>query len=128
MSAVKSFGNKTTELALGRLLWQRGLRGYRKHWPVAGTPDFAWPGLRVALFVDGCFWHGCPRCKRIPTSNMAFWNSRIGGNRERDARVNRALRRDGWLVLRVWECALTKERTIEKIRAAINERRAAMIA
>jgi DNA mismatch endonuclease, patch repair protein len=59
---------------------------------------------------------------------MAFWNSRIGGNRERDARVNRALRRDGWLVLRVWECALTKERTIEKIRAAINERRAAMIA
>jgi DNA mismatch endonuclease (patch repair protein) len=128
MAAVKPFGNKTTERAMGRLLWHDGIRGYRKHWPVAGKPDFAWPGLRVALFVDGCFWHGCPRCKRTPTSNTAFWDARIGGNRARDARVSRALRRDGWLVLRVWECALRQERTVEKIRSAISERRAAMIA
>ena len=55
MAAVRSKGNRTTELPLGRLLWAAGLRGYRKHWPVEGKPDFAWPGLKVAVFVDGCF-------------------------------------------------------------------------
>jgi DNA mismatch endonuclease (patch repair protein) len=124
MAAVKPFGNKTTEQAMGRLLWEQGLRGYRKHWPVAGKPDFAWPGLKVALFVDGCFWHGCPRCKRTPTSNTAFWDARIGGNRKRDQRVSRSLRRDGWLVIRVWECALRKKSTMERIGTALLARRA----
>ena len=59
MAAIRSRGNVTTELSLGKLLWAADLRGYRKHWPVAGKPDFAWPGRKVAVFVDGCFWHGC---------------------------------------------------------------------
>jgi DNA mismatch endonuclease (patch repair protein) len=119
MSAVKPYGNKTTEMIMGKLLRENGLRGYRKHWPIDGKPDFAWPRLRIALFVDGCFWHGCPRCKRIPTSNRTFWAARIGGNRRRDRRVSRSLKRAGWLVLRVWECRLQEERTMEKIRVAV---------
>jgi DNA mismatch endonuclease (patch repair protein) len=125
MSAVKPYGNRTTEIAMGHLLWESGLRGYRKHWRVAGKPDFAWPGLRVALFVDGCFWHGCPRCKRIPQSNTAFWDARISGNRARDRRVTQSLRREKWLVLRVWECRVQDARTLEKVRAAVLSRRAA---
>jgi len=123
MSAVKPFGNKTTEVAMGLLLRREGLGGYRKHWHIVGKPDFAWPGLRVALFVDGCFWHGCPRCKRIPNSNTAFWDARIGGNRARDRRVTRSLKREGWLVFRVWECRVQDERTMEKICSAVLARR-----
>jgi DNA mismatch endonuclease, patch repair protein len=123
MAAVKPFGNKTTELLMGKLLCRAGLRGYRKHWHVAGKPDFAWPRLKVALFVDGCFWHGCPRCKRIPASNKEFWGARIGGNRKRDRRVNASLKREGWLVARVWECDVAAEVTMERIRAALATRR-----
>jgi DNA mismatch endonuclease, patch repair protein len=124
MAAVKPLGNKTTEVLMGRLLWHAGVRGYRKHWPVAGKPDFAWPGLRVALFVDGCFWHGCRRCRRIPSSNTTFWRARIEGNRARDRRVTRALRRDGWVIVRVWECRVRDTRTLERVRAAVLARRA----
>ena len=65
MSAVKPSGNKTTEVAMGALLRSNGLVGYRKHWPVLGKPDFAWPRRKIALFVDGCFWHGCPKCVSV---------------------------------------------------------------
>src|ERR1700722_13455671 len=103
MAAVRSRGNTTTELPLAKLLWSAGLRGYRKHWPVPGRPDFAWPGRKVALFVDGCFWHGCP-CKTIPKTNSTFWRIKISKNRERDSRADQELRRLGWIVMRVWEC------------------------
>ena len=83
MAAVHSRGNTTTELPLARLLWAAGFRGYRKHWPVAGKPDFAWPGRRVAVFVDGCFWHGC-RCKYLPRTNTEFWRDKIETNKRRD--------------------------------------------
>ncbi|MEK7996968.1 MAG: DNA mismatch endonuclease Vsr [Planctomycetota bacterium] len=126
MASVKPFGNKTTEVAMGRLLWKNGLLGYRKHWPIAGKPDFAWPRLKTALFVDGCFWHGCPRCRRIPRSNTEFWNRRIEGNRRRDRRVNRVLRKEGWAVIRVRECSLSKEQTIRRIRAIVGARRNAI--
>src|SRR6266851_6815820 len=123
MASVKPFGNKTTELAMSRLLRKNGLCGYRKHWSIAGRPDFAWPKIKTALFVDGCFWHGCPRCRRVPTSNKAYWEMRIGGNRRRDRRVSRALRKAGWVVIRVWECSLYNERTIKRIRALVAARK-----
>jgi len=93
MAAVHSRGNTTTELPLARLLWAAGFRGYRKHWPVAGKPDFAWPGRKVAVFVDGCFWHGC-RCKYLPRTNTEFWRNKIETNKRHDRRVSQALRRD----------------------------------
>ena len=122
MASVRSKGNRTTELALGRILREAGLRGYRKHWPIAGRPDFAWPGLQVAVFVDGCFWHGCS-CKYLPRSNRKFWREKIVANMSRDSRVSQQLRRDGWSVLRVRECKVASESTISRIRAAIANRK-----
>src|ERR1700732_3947351 len=120
MASVRSKGNRTTEGLMGKLLWASGLRGYRKHWPVAGKPDFAWPRRKVALFVDGCFWHGCPRCDRPSRSNKTFWKSKIASNRRRDGRVARKLRNDGWSVLRVWECRIGEERTLSRIMRAVS--------
>jgi DNA mismatch endonuclease, patch repair protein len=115
MASVHSKGNKTTEMVLGKLLWACGLRGYRKHWRVAGRPDFAWPRRKVAVFVDGCFWHGC-KCKRIPKSNAAFWKSKIETNRARDRRVTRLLRRKGWKVVRIRECCAQNPSSLQRIK------------
>jgi len=123
MASVHSTGNRTTELALGRLLWASGLRGYRKQWHVAGKPDFAWPGLKIAVFVDGCFWHGCTRCKYLPRSRTDFWRSKIETNKRRDRRVSDRLRREGWRVIRVKECKVKLESTVLRISGAITERR-----
>jgi DNA mismatch endonuclease, patch repair protein len=117
MAAIRSRGNTTTELPLAKLLWAAGLRGYRKHWPVAGKPDFAWPGRKVAVFVDGCFWHGC-RCKYLPRTNTEFWRNKIETNKRRDRRVSQALRRDGWIVIRIKECAVRKPATLRRIAKA----------
>ncbi len=127
MASVRSRGNRTTEVALGRLLWAAGLRGYRKQWSVAGKPDFAWPGLKVAVFVDGCFWHGCS-CKYLPRSNQDFWRSKIENNERRDRRVTARLRKAGWTVLRIKECAVARPSTLKRIAAALKARRAAMLA
>jgi DNA mismatch endonuclease (patch repair protein) len=105
-------------LPLAKLLCAAGLRGYRKHWAVAGKPDFAWPGRKIAVFVDGCFWHGC-RCKTLPRTNRKFWRDKIENNRRRDRRVSRALRRDGWMVIRVKECAVFRPSTLAGIVAAV---------
>ena len=118
MAAVRSCGNTTTELPLTKLLWAAGLRGYRKQWPVAGKPDFAWPGRKVAVFVDGCFWHGC-RCKRLPRTNTEFWRNKIETNKRRDRRVSQRLRRNGWFVVRIRECAVRKPSTIARIARAV---------
>jgi DNA mismatch endonuclease (patch repair protein) len=121
MAAIRSRGNASTELPIGKLLWASGLRGYRKHWKVAGRPDFAWPGRKVAVFVDGCFWHGC-RCKSLPTSNAEFWRDKIETNQRRDRRVSQSLRRKGWIVIRIRECAIRKPSTLARIAAAIAAR------
>ena len=71
-------------------------------------PDFIFPKLRLAVFVDGCFWHGCPRHATQPKSNRAFWKNKFARNLARDKLVNRTLRREGWRVIRIWECALKK--------------------
>lgn len=118
MAAVRTSGG-TTEVKMEKLLRLRGIRGYRKQWPIAGKPDFAWPKSRVALFVDGCFWHGCPSCDRPSKSNTSFWKPKIVSNRRRDQRVSRKLRKDGWSVLRVWECRIGEERTISRIKRAV---------
>ena len=122
MAAVRSRGNLSTEIALGKLLWAAGLRGYRKHWPVAGRPDFPWPKHKVAVFVDGCFWHGCP-CKTIPATNAAFWRNKICKNQERDRRVVRQLRAEGWAAVRVWECAVGSRKTLSRINRLVAARK-----
>lgn len=118
MAGIRSQGNTTTELPLGRSLWAAGARGYRKHWRVTGKPDFAWPGKKIAVFVDGCFWHGCP-CKTLPRTNTAFWSNKIETNKRRDRRISRALRQQGWTVFRIRECRLGMASTLARILRAL---------
>jgi len=115
MASVHSQGNQTTEIALGKLLWASGLRGYRKHWPIPGKPDFAWPGRKIAIFVDGCFWHGCVKCRTLPKSNAQFWKNKIETNRKRDRRITRLLRKEGWKVVRIWECCVQRPSSLGRI-------------
>lgn len=74
--------------------------------PIAGRPDFAFPKSKLAVFVDGCFWHGCPRCYSAPATSKAFWKAKLAKNKARDLAVNRRLRKDGWNFIRIWECKL----------------------
>jgi DNA mismatch endonuclease (patch repair protein) len=131
MSRIRSRGNKDTELVLAKLLRANQITGWRRHIQIRGRadlrlgkktekiphsalrvphfavrPDFVFLKSRTAVFVDGCFWHGCPRHATKPKTNRAFWNKKLAGNIARDLRVNRTLRRAGWRVIRIWECQL----------------------
>ena len=123
MSRIRARGNQSTELRMVAILRAHGLVGWRRHQKIPGTPDFVWRRERVALFVDGCFWHGCPRCYRKPASNEKFWAQKVARNRARDGRVARRLRREGWSVLRVWEHCLRDEEAVARRVARALERR-----
>src|SRR3712207_3574763 len=102
MARVKGT-NTSPERMLRSALWRDGLR-YRLHHKVpAGRPDIAFPGLKVAVFVDGCFWHGCPAHYSRPRSREEFWARKLAANTERDSRLTRELESSGWIVVRVWE-------------------------
>lgn len=90
------------ELRLRRALWARGLR-YRVSYKLPGRPDIAFVGSRVAVFVDGCFWHGCPEHGVRPKTNTAFWDNKLEENRVRDVRVAEELENQKWKVIRFWE-------------------------
>ena len=120
MSRIRGKGNEKTEVRLARLLRKAGISGWRRHLSIPGRPDFSFRKQKVAVFVDGCFWHGCPRCFRLPKQNRAFWKAKIDGNRRRDRSVNGRLRRLGWKVIRIRECRLKHaDRIVAKIRQAI---------
>jgi DNA mismatch endonuclease (patch repair protein) len=103
MSAIHSKGNATTELAFASLLRAAKISGWRRHSKVLGTPDFAFPRQKVAVFLDGCFWHGCSIHGRKPKTNSVFWETKIQRTRARDNRISRNLRKCGWIVIRIWE-------------------------
>ena len=109
MSAVRSGGNKATEMVLVKLMRQHGITGWRRHRRLSGKPDFVFGSQKVVVFVDGCFWHGCPKHCRMPKGNQGYWRPKITGNITRDALITRDLRRAGWRVLRVWEHELTRK-------------------
>jgi len=104
MSAVRSQGNKTTERRLRSALVRAGVSGWRVNPAgLTGNPDFYFPRFKVALFVDGCFWHGCPKCGHVPAVNNAYWATKLRRNMERDASKAELLRGQGIKVLRFWE-------------------------
>ena len=124
---MKAVGKRDTapELRLRLDLWRLGLR-YRKHPRIAKTrPDFAFVGSRIAVFVDGCFWHGCPHHYVAPVGNAAFWQEKLRRNRARDRLVNKRLENDGWTVFRVWECEVNRrlEWVSTRIRQLVEQRR-----
>jgi DNA mismatch endonuclease (patch repair protein) len=116
MSCIRGRGNKGTELALAKLLRLHGLTGWRRHRPLFGKPDFVFRAAKVALFVDGCFWHSCARHSTTPANNCAFWLKKLARNKIRDTLVNRTLRAQGWRVLRIWEHDLSRKRHAACIR------------
>jgi DNA mismatch endonuclease, patch repair protein len=114
MAAIRSKGNKETEFVLAAIFRKNGLIGWRRHLPLPGKPDFAFPENRVAVFVDGCFWHGCRWHGRKPDSNQKYWVLKLARNKNRDHKVVRILRQKGWIVLRIWEHELKKEQHVIK--------------
>ena len=137
MSRIRGRGNKDTELALAKLLRANGISGWRRQINLTigrrrrkethsskqnlvrassprllrVKPDFVFRRERLAVFVDGCFWHGCPKHATWPAHRAAWWRRKIEGNKTRDRVVNRALRRAGWQVVRIWEHELVEARS-----------------
>ena len=111
--------NTKPELLMRERLRAAGLGGYRLQWKVAGHPDIAWPGKKVCVFVNGCFWHRCPHCKlSTPKKNVEYWTAKFERNVERDRENVAALEADGWRVHVVWECEL-KKKTIDATMAKL---------
>ncbi len=122
MSRIRGRGNRDTELVFRSLLRGAGITGWRRHYRIPGRPDFAFPKPRVAVFLDGCFWHQCPKCSRLPKGNRAFWKTKLSANVARDRRVSATLRRSGWVVVRIWEHALRDRRAVlRRVRSALRE-------
>src|ERR1700732_4615665 len=108
MAQVRGKGNKSTERRLIALMQVAGITGWRRGIKLPGRPDFVFRKERVAVFVDGDFWHGHPKNYTAPASNSAFWALKVRDNKRRDRKVDRQLKEKGWRVLRVWESSLKK--------------------
>jgi len=122
MSRIRG-ANTRPELALRKALWREGLR-YRLSVNLPGRPDLIFRKTKVAVFVDGCFWHACPKHLIWPRHNANFWKRKISGNVARDKKVTRELRRTGWLVFRFWEhdvkCRL--QRCVNRVISTVKQR------
>jgi DNA mismatch endonuclease (patch repair protein) len=119
MAQVKSAGNKSTENTLLSMLRQFKITGWRRSYPLFGKPDFVFPNHNVAVFVDGCFWHGHPQKCRVPQANREYWLRKIARNVARDRLVTRTLREEGWKVVRIWEDSVKKPSTVKRLRKAL---------
>ena len=109
MRAVKSSKNKSTEEKLIAYFKENKITGWRRNYKVYGKPDFVLPDLRIAIFVDGCFWHGHNCRNTHPEQNKEYWQRKIGRNMARDKEVTDHLERLGWNVIRIWECEFLKK-------------------
>jgi DNA mismatch endonuclease (patch repair protein) len=104
MAKVRSTGNLSTEGKVEAALKKACIKGWKKHpKDIPGHPDFYFPKAKLVVFVDGCFWHACPRCGRLPSSNAEYWTPKIDSNRRRDNRTRRQLQARGFHVMRIWE-------------------------
>lgn len=112
------------ELILRKALRERGFPGYRLNWKkVPGRPDIAYPGRKIAIFVNGCFWHRCPYCQlSLPKTHTDFWKAKFERNVERDARKTMELESAGWYVITVWECEIKNDLSsvLSRIEGAID--------
>lgn len=109
MSRIRGRGNESTELVLMQVMRRHRVTGWRRNSQLPGRPDFYFPIRRLAVFVDGCFWHGCPKHYNRPATNPRFWATKLQTNKGRDREVRRLLRKKGIRVLRIWEHDLTAE-------------------
>ena len=116
MSAIRGKHNRSTELRLRMALVKAGVRGWKLHpEKLPGRPDFYFEKSKIAIFVDGCYWHWCPKCGHIPKTRTAFWEAKIKRNQERDKMKNLELRKLGTKSLRIWEHELKDKKNLDKI-------------
>ena len=121
MRSVKSKKNKTTELRLIEIFKQNGITGWRRNYPVKGHPDFVFLKQRIAVFVDGCFWHGHDCRNTRPSDNQEYWQKKRAQNVKHDKAVTALFEARGWTVLRIWECELKKNKFEETIKRVEKE-------
>jgi len=108
MRAVKSKGNKSTEIKLIEIFKFHHITGWRRNYKLIGHPDFVFLKKRVALFADGCFWHG-HSCRNVkPSDNAEYWKKKIKRNKKRDKAITNELTQKDWKVVRIWECEIKK--------------------
>ena len=121
MAQVRSQRNRSTEWRLRGSLVRAGIRGWQLNpSDIAGKPDFAFREERLLVFVDGCYWHGCPQCYRRPSSNRAYWDAKVARNRARDVKTSARLRREGWRIVRIWEHQLADiDAVLRKVKAIL---------
>ena len=125
MRAVKSKNTKSTELKLIQFFKEKHITGWRHSYQVKGHPDFVFLEKRVAIFVDGCFWHGHDCRNTRPADNAEYWAKKRERNIQRDKEITERFEKRGWKVIRIWECALRKEnfsKTICRLLTEINGR------
>lgn len=117
MSKVRSKNNKSTELKLIQIFEENNIKGWRRNYPVKGHPDFVFLDKKIAIFVDGCFWHGHDCRNTRPSDNEEYWNKKRERNMKHDKEVTALFEQRGWTVIRIWECELKK-----KNRSTLNNR------
>jgi DNA mismatch endonuclease (patch repair protein) len=123
MARVKSRGNRATELRLIEIFSEYKIKGWRRRAPLFGNPDFIFRVPRLAVFVDGCFWHSCPIHGSIPETNRAFWTAKLERNSSKDRAVAESLQARGWYVLRLWQHELRNpQRIADRVKQAIGLR------
>lgn len=116
MAKIKAKGNKSTEQSLRMFFVRNGIKGWSlQPKNVVGNPDFSFPQAKIAVFVDGCFWHGCPKCGHIPKSNSEYWNKKISKTKMRDKENRALLKKEGWEVIGFWEHELSDFNYISKM-------------
>ena len=125
MSRIRSKATKP-EMAVRRWLWAHGYRYRLNVKSVPGKPDIVMRRYRTAIFVNGCFWHGHEGCSKfvMPKSNTDFWEAKIERNRERDRENYNILLQNGWQVIVLWECQLSKDKmeiTMQQVAVALNK-------
>jgi DNA mismatch endonuclease, patch repair protein len=124
MSRIRSRGNAATELRFIEIARKYRLVGWRRGSTLPGKPDFVFLYEKVAVFIDGDFWHGNPMKFRIPRSNVEYWTEKILSNQRRDRKINRLLRSKGWSVLRFWQSSLKDEKAVvSRLRRVLTKKR-----
>ncbi|MDR3031324.1 MAG: very short patch repair endonuclease [Holosporales bacterium] len=106
MKSVKSSKNKSTELRLISIFNELQIKGWRRNYKIKGKPDFVFQKARIAVFADGCFWHGHNCRNTTPKDNDNYWSAKISRNKKRDQDITKYLEQKGWKIIRIWECEL----------------------
>jgi len=122
MSRIRA-KNTGPEVKLRKLLYAEGIR-YRIHYQLPGKPDIVFTKKKIAVFIDGCFWHKCPVCFQEPETRKEFWMKKIQSNVNRDEKVNEQLQSEGWTIIRIWEHEVRKkpEDAVKRISDALTEK------